>query len=556
MSKSFLHFPYLKSTRMKTQSICSLVLQNFLVLRKLFVLPNFNVDRSLIESRTHVVFLCTILFAARLTSSQAQNTWIQKADFGGTARTYAVGFSIGSKGYIGTGLDLNYNYKKDFWEYDASTNAWTQKADFGGTARFAAVGFSIGDKGYIGTGVDLNYQSKKDFWEYDPSINAWTQKANFGGAARRSAVGFSLANKGYIGTGYVASGYPNDFWEYDPSTNGWTQKANFAGAARANATGFAIGNKGYIGTGNNTPTSEDFWEYDPAINTWTQKADFAGYGRSQATGFSIGSKGYIGAGYRLGVSGLIYFKDFWEYNPGTNAWTQQADFGGNARENATGFSIDDKGYLGMGYSTDGSYNQNIYFYNDFWEYTPQECTAPDELFITDLTATTVKLNWNAAQGVAGYKVRYKIAGTSGWMNVQSIDKNKIINGLVSNTKYVWQVKSICSVLPIISSGWSPKQTFTTGSLRIGDELSQQILLLIYPNPAEDLAIIQFTLTQSSHVNVKVYDVNGKEITTLINDEMQQGDHLLQLKTDHFAKGVYVVKMISDFGIEKQKLIVQ
>ena len=41
---------------------------------------------------------------------------------------------------------------KDFWEYDPATNAWTQKADFGGTARLDAVGFSIGSKGYIGTG--------------------------------------------------------------------------------------------------------------------------------------------------------------------------------------------------------------------------------------------------------------------------------------------------------------------------------------------------------------------------------------------------------------------
>ena len=32
--------------------------------------------------------------------------------------------------------------------------AWTQKADFGGTARDCAAGFSIGSKGYIGTGYD------------------------------------------------------------------------------------------------------------------------------------------------------------------------------------------------------------------------------------------------------------------------------------------------------------------------------------------------------------------------------------------------------------------
>ena len=33
-------------------------------------------------------------------------------------------------------------------------------------------------------------------------------------------------------------------------------------------------------------------------------------------------------------------------------------------------------------------------------------------------------------------------------------------------------------------------------------------------------------------------------------------HSLPLNTNHFSKGVYLVKMISDFGIENQKLIVQ
>ena len=46
----------------------------------------------------------------------------------------------------------------------SATNTWTQKADLGGTARRGAVGFSTGSKGYIGTAWNIT----KDFWEYDP----------------------------------------------------------------------------------------------------------------------------------------------------------------------------------------------------------------------------------------------------------------------------------------------------------------------------------------------------------------------------------------------------
>ncbi len=292
------------------------------------------------------------------------NTWAQKANFGAGVRSSAVGFSIGSKGYVGTGIDSS-GYKKDFWEYDPSTNAWTQKADFGGGARAYAVGFSIGSKGYVGTGAIGNPGTSSnlriDFWEYDPSTNVWTNRANFGGGARAYAVGFSTGSKGYVGTGFDGIFVKNDFWEYNPSTNAWTQKAGVGGGPSYKAVGFSIGSKGYMGIGAGT-SAEYFWEYDPSTNVWTQKADVGGGARDYAVGFSIGNKGYVGTG--LDGPNNIYKKDFWEYDPSTNVWTQKADFGGVGRYYAVGFSIGSKGYLGTGPESSSSYKK------DFWEYDP------------------------------------------------------------------------------------------------------------------------------------------------------------------------------------------
>jgi tetratricopeptide (TPR) repeat protein len=248
----------------------------------------------------------------------ATKAWTQKADFGGERRHYAVGFSIGGKGYIGTGSNALYggSLKKDFWEYDPATNIWTQKADFGGTARHAAVGFSIGSKGYLGTGWDN--ASKKDFWEYDPASNVWTEETDFEGTARNSAVGFSIDSKGYIGMGYdLGTGNiihsKGDFWEYDPATSRWTRKADFKGSARNTSIGFSIGSKGYVGLGSSDELgfNNDFWEYNPATNTWTKKADFGGKSRIAAAAFSIGSRGFVGTGIALPIT--TYLNDFWEY---------------------------------------------------------------------------------------------------------------------------------------------------------------------------------------------------------------------------------------------------
>ena len=203
-----------------------------------------------------------LCFSGTLASLAQGDTWVQKSDLGYTAinkiwdtalaRYAATGFSIGNKGYIGTGLDSSldpYNYYSyyfnDFWEFDPATNTWTQKANFGGVARAYAVGFSIGTKGYIGTGRAgyPDYAHLKDFWEYDPSSNTWKQIADFGGTARRAAVGFGIGVKGYVGTGNDGLNRKKDFWEYDPAKNIWKQKANFGGAARFLAAGFNIDNK-------------------------------------------------------------------------------------------------------------------------------------------------------------------------------------------------------------------------------------------------------------------------------------------------------------------------
>ncbi len=236
------------------------------------------------------------------------NKWTQKADFGGGKRTEATGFSIGSKGYAGTGFwttpTNNIRYTKDFWEYNPATNIWTKKADFGGTERDGAVGFSIIDKGYIGTG-----DFKKDFWEYNPATNIWTKKADFGGAQRTGAVGFSIGNKGYLGMGDAspANGIIfKDFYEYNPKLNTWTKKADYGGGEGANHTGFVMNGKGYI------QHSVNFQEYDPATNKWTEKANFPLQYLNTQVGFAIGKNGYVGGGNNAGT----LTKDFWMYCPG------------------------------------------------------------------------------------------------------------------------------------------------------------------------------------------------------------------------------------------------
>ncbi|TAL60059.1 MAG: hypothetical protein EPN85_08155, partial [Bacteroidetes bacterium] len=405
-------------------------------------------------------------------SCVAQGNWAQKADFAGINRHNAVGFSIGQKGYIGTGRPYNimpaYN---DFWEWDKATNVWTQKADFAGAARAYAVGFSIGTKGYIGTGWDGVFGSYyQDFWEWNQATNTWIQRANFPPGARYDAVGFSMGTKGYIGTGYLPYAAYQDFWEWNQATNTWIQKANFAGGDRKRAVGFSIGAKGYIGTGADdlaliSSFKKDFWEWDPASNVWTQKADFPGTAREDAVGFSMlttyGAGGFIGTGSDLNNTSL---KDFWEWNPGTNTWTQRASFGAGPRKWAVGFSIDSMGYIGTG----GEHlpNNNKIIYDDFWEYCPN-CPPPCVLTAAVSNPGTVCIGNNASISASGgTNYSWSTGATSATITVnQSVVTTYTVivsdaNGCSDTVTVTVPVKNCCAATAVISS--DPSSTVCVG----------------------------------------------------------------------------------------------
>jgi len=95
------------------------------------------------------------------------------------------------------------------------------------------------------------------------------------------------------------------------------------------------------------------------IGNWFELSDFEGTPRSGAVVFCIDDKVYVGTGY----SGSDRLNDFWKYEPTVDGWTRIADLPGSPRNGAVAFATDTKGYVGTGY--DGRNKLK-----DFWEYDP------------------------------------------------------------------------------------------------------------------------------------------------------------------------------------------
>jgi hypothetical protein len=134
------------------------------------------------------------------------------------------------------------------------------------------------------------------------------------------------------------------FESLNTQANPWIQKADFGGVGRHRATGISIANKGYMGLGHVNGTGidigyKDWWQYDPASDSWTQKANFPVLNHG-AVAFSTSTRGYVGGGSALNG-------EFYEYNPVSNAWAQIASCPLSVGDVQV-FSVANKGYVYLG----------------------------------------------------------------------------------------------------------------------------------------------------------------------------------------------------------------
>ncbi|TAL57975.1 MAG: T9SS type A sorting domain-containing protein [Bacteroidetes bacterium] len=482
-----------------------------------------------IHTKMGSILWLTIFFLP-LCDAFSQNTWTPKANLSALGRVHAVGFSIGNKGYIGTGYDqTTYTTSylvADFWEWDQATNVWTQKADYGGGAVAYAVGFSIGTKGYVGTGAGPTYGGnyKNDFWEYNPATNIWAQKADVGGGIRKGAVGFSIGTKGYIGTGYDGTGNgTQDFWEYDQSTDIWTQKAGYASLWKtAYAVGFSIGSRGYIGTGwgktstSSSGTISDFWEWNQLSNTWTQKANFPGVGRFLAVGFSIANKGYIGTGSDKNGDPL---QSFWQWDQASNTWTQMPNYGGGPMRGAVGFSIGNKGYIGTG---------SLAFVKDslstgFWEFSDSTACSVTAVISSD-PSSTVCVGQNVFISASG--------GTTYSWNTGVTGANMVAAPNVTTTYSVMVTDAAgCTGIGTITVPVNLGCTATGISQFNADAPQAEV----WPNPSNG----EFTIKDSGLgiYNLDLYNVTGEKVhsdkilnpkSKILNLDLPDGVYFLRI----------------------------
>jgi hypothetical protein len=167
--------------------------------------------------------------------------------------------------------------------------------------------------------------------------------------------------------------------------------------------------------------------------------------------------------------------------------------------------------------------------------------------------TNVTFTWNSVENATRYRLRLSLSGVAFDTVINGISVT--INNLDTSSRYYWTVfagndggyvSSALSRYFITSS-----VTAVTGK---AFKASQFSLSQSYPNPFNPSTTISFNLPSKSFVSLKIYDLIGREVATLVSEKLSAGNHSRQWNAANMASGIYFYRLQADLFAETKKLV--
>ena len=106
-----------------------------------------------------------------------------------------------------------------------------------------------------------------------------------------------------------------------------------------------------------------------------------------------------------------------------------------------------------------------------------------------------------------------------------------------------------------SVGLPPEECYASGALETHALPERFVLYQNYPNPFNPTTMIQFDMGQRAKATLRVYNVLGQEVATLLHDApMSAGTHKIAFDGSNLPSGVYIYTLISDGFAASQKMV--
>lgn len=147
-----------------------------------------------------------------------------------------------------------------------------------------------------------------------------------------------------------------------------------------------------------------------------------------------------------------------------------------------------------------------------------------------------------------------LTGSHNWSGNAETDNDEntvIITDIYIANQYMQEFKARYNE----DGGTSP---FTVPVVSVEDEISEIkdfSLHQNYPNPFNPSTVISYSLPASNFVTLKIFDILGNEITTLLNSEQSAGKYSISYNASHLSSGVYFYRLnAGEFSSTRKMLL--
>ena len=167
----------------------------------------------------------------------------------------------------------------------------------------------------------------------------------------------------------------------------------------------------------------------------------------------------------------------------------------------------------------------------------------------------ISLSWNAVLYANQYLVETSNTDLflSVFASITTSDTNLVLQPLLVGQEYFWRVQAS----NVTGSGpWSDAWNFTLTNVKtLNDGIpTEYSISQNYPNPFNPTTTIQFGLPRRALTRIAVYDLLGREVQVLIDEELEAGYHEVNVNAVNFSSGVYFYRIEAGTFTQTKKFV--
>jgi len=186
---------------------------------------------------------------------------------------------------------------------------------------------------------------------------------------------------------------------------------------------------------------------------------------------------------------------------------------------------------------------------------PPELASP--LFTADEPRNPV-LIWHPAEAATSYRVQVTSNRTFATVNVDTVVADTLVQLplLEANKRYYWRVSAINEHG---ASEFSTAANFTTSdqitAVSEANALPGEFKLFQnYPNPFNPATSVEYAIGRDQHVRLKIYDLLGREVTTLVDERKSAGSYRVIFDAKGLPGGVYFIRLTAGEFVDTKRAV--